>query len=75
MMQGSDDFDKDDGEDHSVDWIALSFVQTPADMVQFRKLVGGASAKVKIMAKLEKPSAIAYLDEVYVELFRNPSPH
>ena len=44
-----------------VDWIALSFVQTPSDMIEFRSLAGN---KVKLMAKLEKPSAIDYLDEV-----------
>lgn len=44
-----------------VDWVALSFVQTPQDMVEFRQLAGDG---VKLMAKLEKPSAIEYLDEV-----------
>jgi len=44
-----------------VDWIALSFVQTPSDMIEFRSLAGN---KVKLMAKLEKPSAIDYLDEI-----------
>ena len=45
-----------------VDWVALSFVQTPADIVEIKELVKGRS--VKIMAKLEKPSAIDYLEEV-----------
>ena len=44
-----------------VDWVALSFVQRPEDMEEFRSLAGD---KVKIMAKLEKPSAILCLDEV-----------
>ena len=44
-----------------VDWVALSFVQRPEDMVEFRSLAG---KKVKLMAKLEKPSAIEYLEEV-----------
>jgi hypothetical protein len=46
-----------------VDWVALSFVQRPEDMEEFRALAGN---NVKIMAKLEKPSAIEYLDEVYL---------
>lgn len=41
--------------------MALSFVQTPQDMVEFRQLAGDA---VRLMAKLEKPSAIDFLDEV-----------
>lgn len=44
-----------------VDWVALSFVQTPQDMIEFRQLAGDS---VRLMAKLEKPSAIDFLDEV-----------
>ena len=47
--------------DGLVDWVALSFVQKPSDMVEFRQLAGNS---VKLMAKLEKPSAIEALDEV-----------
>ena len=45
----------------SVDWVALSFVQTPGDIKELRELAG---PKIKLMAKLEKPSAIDYLDEI-----------
>ena len=48
-----------------VDWVALSFVQRPEDMEEFRTLAGD---KLKLMAKLEKPSAIEYLDEVTIIL-------
>ena len=44
-----------------VDWVALSFVQKPEDMVELRKLAG---PKLRLMAKLEKPSAIDYLDDI-----------
>jgi len=44
-----------------IDWVALSFVQKPEDMVEFRQLAG---KKIKLMAKLEKPSAIDFLDEI-----------
>ncbi|MGE0233110.1 MAG: pyruvate kinase [Flavobacteriaceae bacterium] len=44
-----------------VDWIALSFVQRPDDLAEARKLARGRAA---IMAKIEKPSAIQYLDEI-----------
>ncbi|MBV9199907.1 MAG: pyruvate kinase, partial [Alphaproteobacteria bacterium] len=43
------------------DWIALSFVQRPADMEQIRAVV---SKRANVMAKLEKPSAIDCLDEI-----------
>ncbi len=44
-----------------VDWVALSFVQQAADMAQLRKLIGGRAAA---LAKIEKPSALAFLDEI-----------
>ncbi|MCG8440421.1 MAG: pyruvate kinase [Caulobacterales bacterium] len=47
--------------DIGVDWVAQSFVQTPADSAELRKLVAGRAAT---MAKLEKPSAIRHLDEI-----------
>lgn len=44
-----------------VDWVALSFVQRGEDLVLARRLIGQAAS---IMAKIEKPSAIADLDEI-----------
>lgn len=44
-----------------VDWVALSFVQRPADMTELRTLVGG---RAHILAKLEKPAAIAQLERI-----------
>ena len=41
-----------------VDWVALSFVQRPEDIAEARQLIGTRAA---IMAKLEKPAAIANL--------------
>ena len=43
------------------DWIALSFVQRPEDIIEAHELVDGRAA---VMAKLEKPSAIVELDEI-----------
>lgn len=44
-----------------VDWVALSFVQRPEDIIEARVLVGD---QAWIMAKLEKPAAIACLEEI-----------
>ena len=44
-----------------VDWIALSFVQGPADMAELRKLVNGQAA---CLAKIEKPAALLELDAI-----------
>ena len=43
------------------DWVALSFVQRPEDMVEVRQLAEGRAA---VMAKLEKPSAIDCLEDI-----------
>jgi pyruvate kinase len=44
-----------------VDWIGLSFVQRPDDVAEARKHTRGRAA---LMAKIEKPSALDYLDEI-----------
>ena len=44
-----------------VDWVALSFVQRPADMAELRKLVQGRAA---VLAKIEKPSALDQIEEI-----------
>ena len=43
------------------DWIALSFVQRPEDVIEARALIG---VKAAIIVKLEKPAAIQCLDEI-----------
>ena len=47
--------------EHSIDWIALSFVQRADDIRKAQKLINGKAA---IMAKIEKPSALEELDEI-----------
>jgi pyruvate kinase len=47
--------------EQGVDWVALSFVQRPEDLMEARKLIAGRAA---LLAKIEKPSAIARLEEI-----------
>ncbi|HXE40470.1 MAG TPA: pyruvate kinase [Azonexus sp.] len=49
------------GLELGADWVALSFVQRPEDIVEARALVGD---RAWIMAKLEKPSAIDQLEQI-----------
>ena len=49
------------GLDLGVDWVALSFVQRPEDIVEARKIIAGRAG---IMSKLEKPAAMNHLDEI-----------
>ena len=58
--------DKDRADLHAaleenIDWIALSFVQRPEDVVEVQ---GIAKGRALVMAKIEKPQAIARLDEI-----------
>lgn len=50
--------DLDAALDAGVDWVALSFVQRPEDIIQARAIIGTRAA---IMAKLEKPAAVKNL--------------
>ncbi|MCV6595893.1 MAG: pyruvate kinase [Mangrovicoccus sp.] len=47
--------------DLGVDWVALSFVQRPEDVIEARALIGERAA---IMVKIEKPSAVKVFDEI-----------
>ncbi|MDD3370614.1 MAG: pyruvate kinase [Alphaproteobacteria bacterium] len=47
--------------DLGADWIALSFVQRPEDIVEARAIIGKRTA---ILAKLEKPAAVANLSAI-----------
>ncbi|HSV68694.1 MAG TPA: pyruvate kinase [Methylibium sp.] len=53
--------DLDFGLGLGVDWVALSFVQRPEDIVEVQRLVQGRAA---IVAKLEKPAAIDRLEAI-----------
>jgi pyruvate kinase len=44
-----------------VDWIALSFVQRAEDVKAVKQIAGG---RALVLAKIEKPQAIAHLDEI-----------
>mmetsp|Transcript_27232 Transcript_27232/g.66245 ORF Transcript_27232/g.66245 Transcript_27232/m.66245 type:complete len:603 (-) Transcript_27232:159-1967(-) len=54
------------GKEVGVDWMALSFVQKAEDIVELRNLVGAGT--VKIMAKIEKPTAVNDLERIAEEV-------
>jgi len=55
--------------EHSVDWIALSFVRSAQDLRQLRALVAECAGTCvpPVMAKIEKPQALENLDEIIAE--------
>jgi pyruvate kinase len=44
-----------------MDWVALSFVQKPSDIVEARALIGDRAG---LVAKIEKPAALAQIDDI-----------
>ncbi len=44
-----------------VDWIGLSFVQRPEDVIRAREIIG---ERAWIISKIEKPAAIEHLDKI-----------
>lgn len=60
-MTDKDRSDLDASLHVGVDWIAVSFVQRPDDIAEVKKIVRG---RASVLAKIEKPQAIARLDEI-----------
>ena len=49
------------GLELGVDWVAMSFVQKPADLLEARGLIGDRAG---LMAKIEKPAALDRIDDI-----------
>ncbi|HAZ65103.1 MAG TPA: pyruvate kinase [Armatimonadetes bacterium] len=47
-----------------LDWIALSFVRQPQDMLEARAAMRLLGCKARLMAKIEKPSAVTSFEEL-----------
>ena len=53
--------------DQQLDWVALSFVRNVKDIVILRSKLDEKKSKTKIIAKIEKPEAIANIRDIIVE--------
>ncbi len=61
------DKDREDirfGIAQGVDYLALSFVRGPEDIIAARKLVAECGGNLPIIAKIERSEAVAHLDEI-----------
>jgi pyruvate kinase len=61
------DKDREDlkfGLEHGVDYVALSFVRKPEDVLELKKLLKHAKRRPAVVAKLEKPGAIDRLEDI-----------
>ncbi len=52
------------GISHGVDYVALSFVRTPADLARCRDEMERAGRVVPVIAKIEKPEALEQIDAI-----------
>ena len=50
--------------ERDVDYVALSFVQRRQDVQELRELLGAGGSDAKIIAKIEKPQALAQIKEI-----------
>jgi len=58
-----DDLDFIISHDH-IDWIALSFVRRPEDVLELREILKSRNSRAKIISKIEKPEALEHLREI-----------
>ena len=47
-----------------IDWVALSFVRKPDDVIQLRNIIRSKQSSAKIISKIEKPEALKHLREI-----------
>ncbi len=61
--------EKDHGDlnfalDHDIDWLGLSFVRSPRDIIELKSIISTRNKHTKVIAKIEKPEAISNLEEI-----------
>ncbi|WP_159790466.1 pyruvate kinase [Sodalinema gerasimenkoae] len=52
------------GLDRGVDWVALSFVRNPQDVLEIKELIASAGKSVPVIVKIEKHEAIEQMEEI-----------
>jgi len=53
--------------EQKVDWVALSFVRKPKDIIELKERLKKAGSKSKVIAKIEMPEALKHLREIILE--------
>ncbi|MDX2244660.1 MAG: pyruvate kinase [Leptolyngbyaceae cyanobacterium bins.302] len=52
------------GLDQGVDWVALSFVRNPNDVLEIKELISAAGKQVPVIVKIEKHEAIEEMEAI-----------
>lgn len=61
------DKDREDlmfGLDQGVDWVALSFVRNPQDVIEIKEFISSIGKQVPVIAKIEKHEAIEQMEAI-----------
>jgi pyruvate kinase len=61
------DKDREDllfGLDQGVDWVAISFVRNPQDILEIKEYISSADKHVPVIAKIEKHEAVEQMEEI-----------
>lgn len=56
--------DLDFGLENDVEWVALSFVRTASEVIKVKEYIANKGKFARLVAKIEKPEAIANIDEI-----------
>jgi len=52
------------GLDQGVDWVALSFVRNPQDVLEIKEIIANAGKQVPVIVKIEKHEAIEQIEAI-----------
>lgn len=66
-MTEKDIEDLEFGFKFDIEWVALSFVRSAEDIRDIKQRIAKAGVRTKVVAKIEKPEAIANIDEIIEE--------
>ena len=53
--------------EHNLDWIGLSFVRSPRDIIELKHIISQNKKQTKVVAKIEKPEAVIELENIVKE--------
>lgn len=63
-MTEKDKVDLEFGMKMDVDYVALSFVQKPEDIIEIKKIIAKFNKDIPVVAKIEKPQAVDAIDKI-----------
>lgn len=63
-LTDKDRADLEFGIKNKVDFVALSFVRRPSDIIELRDILNAKKSKAKIIAKIETPQSLSCIDQI-----------